>query len=212
MSEKQFLLPVDSEHKALKINLLSFAAPHMRAFHLCWMGFFSSFVSTFAPAAMIPVIREAINLDAGSLGNAGEHLCCCVVRWRAYPVPGRSREAVVCPPVHLRPTPVVGATFVARASSAVCVTHGCRLLAHYGVFVMCLGALVPDVRRGSGLAAPWRSPRMPGAAPQHCSPARTLRAQAARTICFNCLCVYYFGGSGAVGDGSVLVGAPVLRP
>lgn len=67
----EFRLPVDSEHKALKINLFSFARPHMRAFHLCWFGFFTSFVSTFAPAAMIPVIRQALDLTKADLGNAG---------------------------------------------------------------------------------------------------------------------------------------------
>lgn len=70
-TEPQFALPVDSEHKALKINLLSFALPHMRAFHLCWFGFFTSFVSTFAPAAMIPVVREDLGLSKADLGNAG---------------------------------------------------------------------------------------------------------------------------------------------
>lgn len=71
---RTFDLPVDSEHKALKIKLLSITRPHMRAFHLCWLGFFSTFVSTFAPAAMIPVIREALNLSKGTLGNAGVFL------------------------------------------------------------------------------------------------------------------------------------------
>lgn len=69
--ERQFPLPVDSEHKALQIKIFSFAQPHMRAFHLCWFGFFTSFVSTFAPAAMIPVVRESLSLDANSIGNAG---------------------------------------------------------------------------------------------------------------------------------------------
>ena len=66
-----FALPVDSEHKALRIKILSFAVPHLRAFHLCWFGFFTSFVSTFAPAAMIPVLRESIDVDANHLSNAG---------------------------------------------------------------------------------------------------------------------------------------------
>ena len=69
-----FPLPVDSEHKALKINLFSVALPHMRAFHLCWFGFFTSFVSVFAPAAMIPVVRESLGLSAPELGNAGAPL------------------------------------------------------------------------------------------------------------------------------------------
>jgi MFS transporter, NNP family, nitrate/nitrite transporter len=69
--QPKFSLPVDSEHKALRINLLSFAKPHMRAFHLCWFGFNTSFLSTFAPAAMIPVLRESISADANQLGKAG---------------------------------------------------------------------------------------------------------------------------------------------
>ena len=82
--EKQFALPVDSEHKALKINLLSFALPHMRAFHLCWFGFFTSFVSTFAPAAMIPVVREDLGLSKADLGNAGMSLMCMRLLLRIF--------------------------------------------------------------------------------------------------------------------------------
>lgn len=66
---------VDKEHKSTQLKLLSFASPHMRAFHLCWMGFFTSFVSVFAPAAMIPVIRECLGLTADDLGNAGAPRC-----------------------------------------------------------------------------------------------------------------------------------------
>jgi MFS transporter, NNP family, nitrate/nitrite transporter len=72
--ETKFDLPVDSEHKALKIKLHSFAHPHMRAFHVIWFAFFNVFVSTFAPAAMQPVIREDIGINAKELANAGVFL------------------------------------------------------------------------------------------------------------------------------------------
>eukprot|EP01025_Chloroclados_australasicus_P031183 TRINITY_DN314_c0_g3_i1.p1 TRINITY_DN314_c0_g3~~TRINITY_DN314_c0_g3_i1.p1 ORF type:complete len:507 (-),score=48.08 TRINITY_DN314_c0_g3_i1:209-1729(-) len=67
----QFKIPVDSEHKATEFRVWSFVRPHMLSFHLSWFSFFTSFVSTFAPAAMIPVIRDAVNLQKADLGNAG---------------------------------------------------------------------------------------------------------------------------------------------
>lgn len=43
-------IPVDSEHKAKTIRMFSLGAPYMRAFHINWICFMLTFISTFAPA------------------------------------------------------------------------------------------------------------------------------------------------------------------
>ena len=62
---------VRSENRAMSLNIFSLNKPHHRAFHASWVAFFVSFVSTFAAAPMLPVIREDLNLNKAQLGNAG---------------------------------------------------------------------------------------------------------------------------------------------
>ena len=67
----KFDLPVDPENKATKIKLLSMAQPHMRAFHIMWMSFFTSFVSTFAAAPLGAYVRDDLGMTKSTLANAG---------------------------------------------------------------------------------------------------------------------------------------------
>jgi len=75
-------MPQDTEYKAKTIRMFSFAAPYMRAFHLNWLAFMFTFISTFAPAALLPVIRENLDLTKTDVGNAGIAAVCGAVASR----------------------------------------------------------------------------------------------------------------------------------
>ncbi|EFJ43737.1 hypothetical protein VOLCADRAFT_83071 [Volvox carteri f. nagariensis] len=75
---------LDSEGKAKGIPIWRLTQPHMMAFHLSWISFFMSFVATFAPAALVPVIRDDLFLSKSELGNAGVAAVCGAIAARIF--------------------------------------------------------------------------------------------------------------------------------
>lgn len=53
----------DQGDKASEIKLLSFARPHMRAFHCSWWSFFVAFFIWFAIAPLLPEIKTTLKMD-----------------------------------------------------------------------------------------------------------------------------------------------------
>jgi NNP family nitrate/nitrite transporter-like MFS transporter len=52
----------DQDDKATEIKLLSFARPHMRAFHCSWFCFFIAFFIWFAIAPLLPEVKETLGI------------------------------------------------------------------------------------------------------------------------------------------------------
>ncbi|HEY9046906.1 MAG TPA: MFS transporter [Ohtaekwangia sp.] len=55
--------------KAIKINLLDFQSPSMRAFHITWMTFFLCFFGWFGIAPLMPIVRKDLALTQAQVGN-----------------------------------------------------------------------------------------------------------------------------------------------
>lgn len=55
--------------KADKIKLFSFAAPHMRSFHITWLSFMICFFAWFAIAPLMAVVRDEFHLTKSQIGN-----------------------------------------------------------------------------------------------------------------------------------------------
>ena len=53
------------------MNIFSFNHPHHASFHMSWLGFFVSFVSTFAAAPLAAIIRDDLGMTKPDLGTAG---------------------------------------------------------------------------------------------------------------------------------------------
>mmetsp|Transcript_73842 Transcript_73842/g.229733 ORF Transcript_73842/g.229733 Transcript_73842/m.229733 type:complete len:492 (-) Transcript_73842:546-2021(-) len=68
---RPFVLPVDAEHRATKLKILSAANPHMRQFHASWFSFFTTFVSTFAVAPLMSYVKADLKLTKEDIGNSG---------------------------------------------------------------------------------------------------------------------------------------------
>jgi NNP family nitrate/nitrite transporter-like MFS transporter len=66
----KFHMAVDSEYKGKQLKLYSVMPPHMLSFWVNVAAFFTSFLSTFAAAPLISIIRQDINLTRTEASGA----------------------------------------------------------------------------------------------------------------------------------------------
>ena len=57
------------QQRATALKLRSFAAPHMRTFHLTWLAFFVAFFGWFGIAPLMPLIRDDLGLSKAEVFN-----------------------------------------------------------------------------------------------------------------------------------------------
>lgn len=69
---RRYAVQVDplQDDRATEIKLLSFARPHMRAFHYAWLSFFIAFFGWFSIPPLMPTIKKQLNLTSDQVANA----------------------------------------------------------------------------------------------------------------------------------------------
>jgi MFS transporter, NNP family, nitrate/nitrite transporter len=55
--------------KAVKIDVFSLKAPHMRTFHITWFSFFLCFFGWFGIAPLMAIVREELSLTQAQVGH-----------------------------------------------------------------------------------------------------------------------------------------------
>jgi NNP family nitrate/nitrite transporter-like MFS transporter len=72
IQQQEFQLKTDPEQddRATELKLWKFGQPHMRGFHLSWLGFFVSFFMWFAIAPLQTEVKKTLKLTKQQLWNA----------------------------------------------------------------------------------------------------------------------------------------------